>query len=97
MIFLSSYICHLKILEHISCMLAAAEGRDGCNSWGRPGRPCFAHGGKFSAQSLLFVYLLHSEQSQQQVPFGAKCHDLVLGTASIMVQKEKNPASFVTF
>lgn len=47
--------------------------------------------------SICLQYLLHSEQSQQQVPFGAKCHDLVLGTASIMVQKEKNPASFVTF
>lgn len=44
---------------------------------------------EFSAQSPLFFlclqYLLVSEQSQQQVPFGAKRHDLVLGTASIMV------------
>lgn len=50
-----------------------------------------------SAIFLSLQYLLHSEQSQQQVPFEAKCHHLVLGTASIMVQKEKNLASSVTF
>lgn len=98
---LSSSICHPKILEHISRLellepgTAATLGERAAwqtllCTWLRVQCPK-------SAFSLCLQYLLHSEQSQQQVPFGGKCHDLVLGTASIMVQKEKNPASFVTF
>lgn len=42
-----------------------------------------------SAVLLCLQYLLHSEQSQQQVPFGAKCRDLVLGTHQSWYKKRR--------